>query len=111
LPGQIIIGANVPAGEESKNGGRIGPDDIAVRALFDPITDAEFQAAKASMNEWLQRPVELFWLDLDTYRINDVAADRRMVEALKLADVTAYAEKLRKAPRAVVLVQSKPNAN
>ena len=101
LPGQITIG--FASTEPFKTGSK--DNDIVKNALADAVTDAELVAAKAAVAaEWSKRPNEDLWLDLDTYKLPDPMAERKTLDATTLVEMNAYAEKVRQAPRAYVIV-------
>jgi len=101
LPGQITIefaSTDPFVGAKKDN-------DIVKKALTDVITESELMAAKAIVAAyWAKRPIEDLWLDVDTYKLADPNADRKILDAMTLADLNAYADKLRQAPRAYVVV-------
>jgi len=106
LPGQITIAF---ASTEPFTGAK-KDDDIVKKALTDIVTDSELMAAKAVVAaDWSKRPNEDLWLDLDTYKLPDPNVDRRTLDAITLSDLNAYADKLRQAPRAYVIVAPPPS--
>lgn len=101
LPGQLVIGF---ASTDPFTGAK-KDEDIVRKALTDPITDSELSAAKSAVGTvWSRRTIEDLWLDLDTYKLADVSADRRALDRVTVDDVNLYATKLRQAPRAYVIV-------
>ncbi len=110
LPGFFIIGIDAKrvAGRE----GKIDAGEILLAALAMPVTETEFQSARSRFAaDWAKRETAEFWLDADTYGITNVDADIKTAENVSLSDVSAYAEKLRKAPMAAVFVNTQPAAN
>ncbi|MEP6789401.1 MAG: insulinase family protein, partial [Acidobacteriota bacterium] len=107
LPGEITIGFNVPGKTPLNSNGKLEATDVIMKILSDPITDAEFQAARsAKAAAWAGRSRELFWLDADTFKTADVNSDYNAFDSVTLADVATYAEKVRKTPYALVLVNT-----
>lgn len=102
LPGVITIGtSSARAGAK----GKLDVLDAVTKALADPVLDAEFQSARAALQtEWATRRLETFWLDADTFRTGEPAADSRAIENVSITDVRTYAEKARKLPLVTVVV-------
>jgi zinc protease len=109
LPGLVMIGFG--SEEKGAAGTKIEVNDIVPKALAPIVTEAEFQAAAAKLRPiWSQRPYETLWLDADTLRLSDVEAYRKVFDTVTLADVNAFADKLRRRPVATVLVNAPPAA-
>ncbi len=107
LPGIITVGFYVEPNFSTQNTGSIIGFD-----LKDPISDNEFQTAKASvMSEWAKKDVSSFWLDADTYKLPNPSVYAHAIDTVTLADINAYAEKSRKIPVVTVLVSSPPKSN
>ncbi len=103
LPGSVVVGLPVTLG--SKEG-----RDLVIKAMADAVSDAEFQTALASARaDWSQRDAATFWLDADTYKLADPAADARIFDKVTLPDVTAYALKARNLPLVSILISAQPN--
>lgn len=103
LPGVITVGYTlIPANEK--------PDitrQTISKALSDPVTEAEYNVAKAAFaGTWSKRDRVTFWLDADTYKIASPEADARIAEGVSMANVKAYAEKVRRMPVATVLLNT-----
>ena len=100
LPGMITIGYALRADGK-------GPlTETVSKALSDPVTEAEFNAGKASFVEtWSKKDRVSFWLDADTYKMSSPDSNSRAA-AVNLAEVKAYADKLRTLPVATVLLDS-----
>ncbi len=97
LPGIISVGFSV------------GGSDLVGKSLSDPVTDAEFQAARSWLLAVLsKKDTAALWLDADTYKLVGADADLRSAETVTLADVNTYAEKLRKFPMVSVLMSAPP---
>jgi predicted Zn-dependent peptidase len=102
LPGVITIGYTL----RSSNG-KADPTATISKALSDPVTAAEFSLGKAAFSQtWSKRDRVTLWLDANTYKISSPEAEARMAEGISLADVSAYAEKVRKMPVATVLLNT-----
>jgi predicted Zn-dependent peptidase len=103
LPGTIMIG--FPASPAA--GHKIEANDLLSKALSDPVTETEVQAAKADARAaWASKGQISLWLDADTYQLPNPEADAKPVDMISLSDVKAYAEKLRQMPMAAVLVNT-----
>jgi zinc protease len=100
LPGMILIGvSDIPANAISDgNAGPVTRD--AISATFaEPVTEAEFIAAKASVRaEYGRWHVTDLWLNADTYRIASVKAEQDAYAGVSLADVQRAAELIRSMP-------------
>ena len=108
LPGVISVGFSLPA-KDLIGDGKMEANDVVLKALTDPVTDTEFQAARSLVrSEWLSRDTETFWLDLDTYKIADLRSYRNAFDSLQPADVNAYIERVRKQPSVTVVVRPTP---
>ena len=106
LPGWILIGLYGTRSDAGSGNGKIEADVLLAKTLADPITDAEFAAARTSAAaDWSKRAPEEFWLDADTYSIPAQAGDRIFdgVTAAKTRDFAAWATRQ---PIASVLVNS-----
>jgi zinc protease len=103
LPGIISIGFKA----EKASGEKHEANDLIAKALADPVTDAELQSARTAIKTvWSARPAQDAWLDADTYQIANLEADRRIPDAVTLAEVNALAGRLRQQPIAAVLVNT-----
>ena len=108
LPGLIFIGFSAGSNEVGTGNGKVEANGLVSKALSDPITEAEFATAKrAVQTEWATKDVPTYWLDADTYKIANPAADIRAVESVTIADVRAYADRARTKPLASVIVAAK----
>ncbi|MFN2501881.1 MAG: M16 family metallopeptidase, partial [Pyrinomonadaceae bacterium] len=110
LPGLVTIGFSVNnAGAAS---GKLQANDLFGKVMIEPITEWEVQAAKTAVHdEWAKIDVVTFWLDAETYKLSDPAAEARIHNNVSLADVTAFAEKVRKQPLVTVVVNNTRAAN
>lgn len=105
LPGAFTIGFDIRRNSATEK--KIEADTIVSTALATPVTEAEFAVAKQRFaGDWHNKDTASFWLDADTYGIANVELDMKAAENVSLADVNAFAEKLRKSPIAAVLVSS-----
>lgn len=101
LPGSVIITLSASAANAR---------DLVLRSIIDPITAAEFQSAKStSQTDWSKRDAVAFWLDADTYKIANLEADEKIVDNVSLADVNAYAQKVRSLPLVSIVISAQPN--
>ena len=104
LPGMITIGFSADKGEFGTANGKVEANELVGKAIIDPITDSEFQAAKtAVLNEWASRDAISFWLDVDTFRIAEPTSKNAEIT---IADVKAFAESASKKPMAAILVNT-----
>ena len=100
LPGMLMIGYSL-----RPSNGKPDPTAVISKVLSDPVTEAEFSSAKAAFAEtWSKKDRVSFWLDADTYKIASIDPDIRLAESVSLADIRAYADKLRTLPVATVLL-------
>ncbi len=105
LPGSIVIGFAAGRNEVGTDPGKVEANELLSKAMTEPITEAEFLAAKRSvLVEWNKRDLASLWLDADTYRSSSPPADMRTIENVTLTDVRSYAESARRRPIASVLV-------
>ena len=65
-------------------------------------------AKNAVQSEWTKRDGISFWLDADTFKIASPNTDMHTTDGTTLADVNAYAEKIRKRPIVAVLINPPP---
>ncbi len=106
-PGMIFIGFAAGKNEVGSGNGKIEANDLISKALNDAVTEAEFQAARSAVAaNWAKRDIEQFWLDLDTYKLTSVDADRAMFDKLMFDDVRSYADRAKIAPVVSVLVNT-----
>ncbi len=106
-PGIIFIGFAAGKNEVGSSNGKIEANDLISKAIAEPVTEAEFQAARSTVSaEWAKRGIEQFWLDLDTYKLVSVDADRSMFDKVSFDDVRTYAEKARSLPLVSLLVNT-----
>lgn len=109
LPGAIMIGFSISRDEFGTGNGKVDANELVGKAINDPISDAEFIAAKdAVQSDLANRTSVQLWLDLDTYKTAGAEADRAATKNVSLADVNAYAVVFRKQPMASVLVNTPP---
>lgn len=82
-----------------------GKAEMIHRSAMDSVTEAEFQSARAAFRSlWSKRDIPSFWLDADTYKLANVDAQVKLADAVTLADVNAFAAKLKKQPFVTVML-------
>lgn len=116
LPGAIVIGfSRIPGGMTAavtSEPPKPGTNDVVVNALNEKITDAEFTAAKNAVSaEFNQYDVATRWLDVDTYKLPGVKAVQNSFDSVSLADVQAFADKLKLQPVASVVLLGQKASN
>lgn len=110
LPGVFVLGFTASKNDVGSGNGKIDAGDLVVKALSDPITDAEFASARSAFaTEWAKRDAAEFWLDADTFKTGEPAAERKLPDNVTLAEVRAFADKMKTAPVASVLVNTPAN--
>ncbi len=110
LPGVILIGFSASKNDIGTGNGKVEGNELVAKAIADPITEAEFQTAKTAFAaEWAKVDVATLWLDLDTFKTTDTASDSKVAEAATLADVRAFADRIKNSPMAAVLVNTPAN--
>lgn len=109
LPGIFIVSFHIKRGADDEK--KLNATEIVGAALAGAVTDAEFAAARSRFAaDWSKRSLTTFWLDADTYgtKVDD---DMKAADSVTLAQVNAFAEKVRRSPMASVLVNTPPPAN
>jgi hypothetical protein len=109
LPGLIVI--SVPPTLDSKGVASVTPEArrAVIRAVGDTATDAEFQAARdEAAAEWSKRDPVTFWLDADTYKIENVDADAHVLDTVTLAGLNAYIQKAKDQPMVSIVISAQP---
>lgn len=107
LPGSIVIGFSAGKNDIGSGNGKVEATGLISKVLAEALTDAEYYASRSAVSaEWAKRPVELFWLDIDTYKTNSADADRKIFDVVTLADVRSFAEKFKLSPMVSVLVNT-----
>ena len=108
LPGVLTIGLSTSRNDAGN--GKIEANDLVTKALNDPITDAEFTAARyAFAAEWAKRDVVGIWLDIDTFKTGEPAVEQKLADVVTLAAVQSFADRIKSAPAASVLVNTPSN--
>ncbi len=108
LPGIFILGFHIKRGAEGEK--KLDAGEIVSSALAGAVTDAEFAAARSRFSaDWNKRSLTTFWLDADTFGTK-VDKDMKAADTVTLAQVNAFADKVRKSPMAAVLVNTPPPA-
>ena len=93
LPGMITIGYS----------GGFTPQIANV--FTDPITDAEFQAAKNIFKSmWKKKELSDFWLDADTYKLVSVDSDSKIADNVSIANVNSFFVKTGSLPVVSILL-------
>lgn len=88
-----------------------GTGDLLRRLLADPVSAAEFDAARRAYAERAAKPgADDHWLDWHTYRFASVRDDAAALAAVSQVSVEAVLERFRKEPAAAVLVVSAPKS-
>lgn len=104
LPGMITIGFSADKGEFGTANGKVEANELVGKAMIDPITEAEFQAAKTAVqNDWDRRDAVSFWLDVDTFKTAEPTSKNADVT---LAEVKAFGESAAKKPLVAILVNT-----
>lgn len=106
LPGSLVVGVT------GLDGDRI-PANLVSLLLAKPVTNAEFESAKAKAlaDRKLYNPDE-YWLDVDTFKLTSTAEEQKAFEGVALGDVQRVSERLAKNPIvAVTVVKAAKAAN
>lgn len=107
LPGSIAFGFSAATNDIGPGNGKIDAGDLMIKLLADPITEPEFNAAKAGVvGRWNKQPVADLWLDADTFKTAGASAELDAIQAATLADTRAFAARIAGSPAASVLVNS-----
>ena len=110
LPGMFVIGFSAGKDDLSADNGKFEANELVLKALNDPITEAEFSTARTIFAaEWSKRQTPDIWLDIDTFKSGEPAAEQRLVDGVTLISVRAFADKIKSAPAASVLVNTPAN--
>lgn len=110
LPGVIVIGMSAGKDDLGTGNGKIDAADLVMKALNDPITDAEFAAARTAFAaEWAKTDTVNLWLDIDTFKSGEPSAEMKAADNVSIASVRAFADKVKAAPAASVLVNTPAN--
>jgi predicted Zn-dependent peptidase len=107
LRGVITVGFEGPAADFGPAGGPIEAHskEIVGKAISDAVTESEFQAAMNQFKSaWSKRETPSIWLDVDTFRLPNADFYKKSFDTVTLADVNAFAAKLKKQSIATVLV-------
>lgn len=108
LPGVLTIGLSAFRNDSAN--GKVEANDLVIKALNDPITDAEFTTARNAFTaEWTKRDVIGMWLDIDTFKTGEPAAEQKLADEVTIAAVRAFADRVKSAPAASVLVNTPSN--
>lgn len=111
LPGSIVVGYKQDGIKREGNQAALpgaAMSDFLGDLLKSPVEPGEFERAKSDLqNEYNQaNPVDS-WLDVNTYKIVSVKADRENLQNTTLADVQRNAERWKKEPPVRILVTTK----
>lgn len=108
LPGMFTIGLSSAKNDDVN--GKVEANDLVMKAVNEPITEAEFAVARTAFaSEWSKRDVIGFWLDMDTFRSGEPAAEQKLADSVTLVAVQAFADRIKSAPAASVLVNTPSN--
>jgi predicted Zn-dependent peptidase len=111
LPGWVLVGYKQDGIKREGNqvalsGAAMG--DFVGDLLKAPVESAEFERGKSDLQtDYNQTNTLDTWLDLDTYKIASLKADRENLQNTTLADVQKNAERWKKEPLAKILVLTK----
>lgn len=107
LFGTILVAFHAAERSPEANG-RVEATDLLTKAINDPVTDAEFEAARSkAAAAWKARSIADFILDFETFKTTSADADRKVFDDLKLADArTVFARIARSPSVAVVMTHS-----
>ncbi len=96
LPGVVVIGFD---------GAVTDANEILKKAMQDAVTDAEFRSAKNDLvAKWNATETQTFWLDADSFVIAKPETLMNAADKVTLADVSAFAAKLRARPIAYAVL-------
>jgi len=85
---------------------------LVAKTLATPVSEAEFQAAKAAVVAELEKTdLNDRWLDVDTFRVDTPAKQQAKAAATTLADVQRVFDKIKEQPLATVIVSAAKPAN
>ncbi len=108
----IILGFDGQRNESPNTNGKVEANELVAKILGDPITEAEFQAARSLFREaWMQRSVTGLFLDNDTFKTASPDADSAAADTVTFDDVRNFAAAAAKQPIASVLLNSPAPAN
>jgi predicted Zn-dependent peptidase len=106
LPGWVVIGFAGKKNEIGNGNGKIEANELISKALREPVTDAEFQAARsAAAAGWSKRSPDQFWLDADTYGTVP-QTDRAAFDNATIADVRNFMSWSTAQPAVTILVNT-----
>jgi len=109
LPGMITIGFSADKGVFGASNGKVVANELVGKAIADPITEAEFQAAKAAVQtDWAGRDAISLWLDVDTFKTAEPTS--KSAEST-LVEVKNFAESAAKKSMVAILVNTPTPAN
>lgn len=113
LKGEIRLIASDPSPQAAVNGGKLVIPSRATlqQMLARPVTEQEFQSAKASYFADLnRRGADELWADVETYGLSSVKDEIARVRDLTLADVLEAAKTLSGRPSVESVVIARPAA-
>lgn len=109
LPGVFTMGLTASKNDIGTGNGKIEANELVAKALSDPITEAEFDAAKAVVAaDWAKVDIVTHYLDADTFKFDDPSAQARLVDNVTIEAVRDFSDRIGKAPKAEVLLNT-PN--
>jgi Peptidase M16 inactive domain/Insulinase (Peptidase family M16) len=112
LPGQVVLG-----GSNSKSGikATVAPNETENQGSFisqllsADIDNEEFISARTHVaDEWNRRELSDFWLDVDTFKIDNAKGMLQGLDTITLSDVQRGAAKIKNQPVAMVWYFDKP---
>lgn len=103
LPGQIVFAVSRISTDAKIKlypaGGSVDPKGLVAALLTEPITESEFQTARAAvLSDAKGLLPEALWLDSDTYKITPAGSQTKKIEAVTLADLQKLAAALKTRP-------------
>ncbi len=107
LPGSFVIGFGGTRNDIGQANGKVEATDLVLKVLAEPVTEAEFQAARSAFRDvWSKRDTFTYFLDADTFKIASPNADVQIADTVTLSDVRGFAAMVGAQPMATVVVSS-----
>jgi len=112
LPGIIIVGFDGKKSSTANANGKIEAFELVANVLAEPITDAEFQAARKLFKEtWMKQTVTELFLDFDTFKTAGADADALAADKVTVEEVRTFAASAVKQTPAAILLNSPATNN
>ncbi|MBK9767039.1 MAG: insulinase family protein [Chloracidobacterium sp.] len=112
LPGIIIVGFDGKKSSTANANGKIEAFELVANILAEPITDAEFQAARKLFKEtWMKQTVTELFLDFDTFKTASADADAMAADKVTVDEVRTFAASAVKQTPAAILLNSPATNN